>query len=76
MEIYQTGFLRLVAQVETMVSESGDPTGFDAYEWTRQWIAMPLPALNGATPADYMTTPDGIDLVSRILACAQSGAYI
>jgi len=67
-------FERLVAQVDLMVAESGNPDGFDARRWVGAWLETPVPALGGK-PADFMNTTDGRARVSRLLARAQSGAY-
>jgi putative toxin-antitoxin system antitoxin component (TIGR02293 family) len=69
------GFETLIDQVQTIVDESGDPSGFDAARWLAGWITKPLPALGGATPASYMDTFEGQRLVTSMLAMAQSGAY-
>jgi putative toxin-antitoxin system antitoxin component (TIGR02293 family) len=69
------GMAKLIGQVQTMVEESGDPTGFDAAQWLARWLDEPLPALDGKRPAEYMDTAEGRDLVSNLLAMAQSGAY-
>ncbi|WP_236077311.1 antitoxin Xre-like helix-turn-helix domain-containing protein [Paraburkholderia domus] len=69
------GMAKLIGQVQTMVEESGDPTGFDAAQWLASWLDEPLPALGGQRPAEYMDTAEGRDLVSNLLAMAQSGAY-
>jgi hypothetical protein len=58
-----------------MVEESGDPAGFDAAHWVADWLAKPLPALGGATPASYMDTFEGQKLVAELLSMSQSGAY-
>lgn len=71
-------FARLLAQVEQIVRESGDPErarGFDAATWLAGWLDSPAPALGGRAPAEYLHTPDGVDLVSRLLGAQQSGAY-
>jgi uncharacterized protein (DUF2384 family) len=65
----------LIAQVQTMVEESGNPNGFDAARWVREWLQKPLPALGGKRPVEYMSTQEGRELVGRLLAMAQSGAY-
>lgn len=65
----------LIQSVERMVQESGNPEGFDARAWLKRWMASPIPALNGATPASYMNTEDGRKLVTQLLAMMQSGAY-
>lgn len=69
------GMARLVGQVQAMVEESGDPTGFNAAEWLTQWMEMPLAALGGQRPADFMDTSEGQAMVSNVLARMQSGAY-
>lgn len=69
------GLERLVDQVQRMVEESGDPEGFDAGAWVGQWLSEPVPALGGRRPAEYMDTSEGQQLVARIIAQIQSGAY-
>lgn len=69
------GMFKLVGQVKTMVEQSGDPAGFDAAKWVASWLEKPLPALGGHAPAEYMDTAAGQELVSGLLARAQSGAY-
>jgi putative toxin-antitoxin system antitoxin component (TIGR02293 family) len=69
------GMARLVGQVEAMVAESGDPTGFDAAQWLSGWLDRPLPALGHRRPAELMDTTDGQSIVSNLLARAQSGAF-
>ncbi|WP_373989746.1 antitoxin Xre-like helix-turn-helix domain-containing protein [Duganella sp. BuS-21] len=69
------GVASLIGKVQTMVEESGDPTGFDAARWLADWLAKPLPALAGATPASYMDTFEGQKLVAELLSMSQSGAY-
>jgi putative toxin-antitoxin system antitoxin component (TIGR02293 family) len=69
------GLAKLIGQVETMVEESGDPSGFDAAQWLARWLDRPLPALGGKRPAEYMDTAEGRELVSQLLAMTQSGAY-
>ena len=65
----------LVRLVEKMVCESGNPEGFDARVWLKHWMASPILALQGATPASYMKTEDGRKLVAQLLTMMQSGAY-
>lgn len=56
------GVETLIGMVQTMVEQSGDPTGFDAARWLSGWLSEPLPAaLGGATPASYMDTFEGDD---------------
>jgi putative toxin-antitoxin system antitoxin component (TIGR02293 family) len=69
------GLSKLVGQVQLIVEQSGDPTGFDAAKWVADWLDRPAPALGGRCPADYMDTAEGQGLVSGLIARAQSGAY-
>lgn len=69
------GLVRLVGQVKQMVEESGNADGFDAPTWVGQWLDRPLPALGGKTPGEFMDTTPGQELVSHLLAQAQSSAY-
>lgn len=41
------GIASLIAQIQTMIEESGDPLGFDAENWVARWLDRPLPALGG-----------------------------
>lgn len=69
------GVETLIGMVQTMVEQSGNPEGFDAARWVSGWLAQPLPALGGATPASYMDTFEGQKLVAELLAMTQGGAY-
>jgi putative toxin-antitoxin system antitoxin component (TIGR02293 family) len=69
------GFAKLVGQLEAMIEESGDPTGFDARAWMARWLTEPLPAFGGARPADLIDTMEGQAMVSSALAMLQSSAY-
>lgn len=65
----------LLSQLEAIVEESGNPTGFDAGAWLSAWLREPLPALGGERPIDLLETMEGEALVSQKLAQIQSGAY-
>jgi uncharacterized protein (DUF2384 family) len=69
------GLSKLVGQVQVMVEQSGEATGFDAAMWLGEWFERPLPALGGKCPAEYMDTSEGQQLVSGLIAKMQSGAY-
>ena len=69
------GIARLVGEVQKVVSESGNPEGFDAARWTADWLEEPNEALGGRPPGEFMDTADGRDLVSGLVAKMQSGAY-
>ncbi|MBK5913111.1 antitoxin Xre/MbcA/ParS toxin-binding domain-containing protein [Rhodocyclus purpureus] len=65
----------MIEQVQKMVERSGDATGFDAAKWLATWIDTPNPALDGLPPSDYLDTHEGIQIVRRLLAQIESGAY-
>lgn len=65
----------LVAIVQTMVNESGNPVGFDAHAWTVDWVTHPVPALGMRCPLEYMQTQAGLAIVRTLLLQIQSGAY-
>ena len=69
------GMARLVGQVEAMVKESGDSTGFNAAQWVARWLDEPVAALGGRNPGELMDTAEGQAIVANLLARAQSGAY-
>ena len=69
------GLAKLVGQLEAMVEESGNGTGFDAHAWISQWLSEPLPAFGGARPIDLIDTMEGQGMVASALAKLQSGAY-
>lgn len=69
------GLQKLVGQVEVMVAESGDPSGFNAAHWVAEWLERPIAALNNAKPAEFMDTIEGQALVASLLAKMQSGVY-
>lgn len=69
------GIARLVGQVQKVVSESGEPEGFDAARWTAEWLEEPNPALGSKPPGEFMDTADGRALVSGLVAQMQTGAY-
>ncbi len=69
------GLAKLIGQVETMVRESGEPSGFHPARWFGEWISQPVPALGGRRPDELLDTADGRETVSRLLAQMQSGVY-
>ena len=69
------GITSLVEQVQKIVSESGNPDGFDAARWTADWLNAPNNALGGRMPGEFMDTSDGRALVAGLVAQMQSGAY-
>jgi putative toxin-antitoxin system antitoxin component (TIGR02293 family) len=72
------GMAKLIGQVMTMLEQSGDPAlldNFDAARWLTQWMEEPVPALAGAAPSDYMDTIEGQEMIAKLLAMMQTGAY-
>ena len=69
------GLAKLIGQVETMVTESGNTEGFKPAKWFAEWIARPVPALGGRKPEEFLDTSDGREAVSQLLARMQSGVY-
>ena len=69
------GIIRLVGQVQHIVSQSGEADGFDAARWTAEWLEEASAALGGRKPGEFMDTADGRDLVFALVAQMQSGAY-
>lgn len=69
------GVAKLVGQLESIVSESGEIAGFDAASWISRWLREPLPVLGGAMPISFLDTMEGQALVSDALARMQSGTY-
>jgi putative toxin-antitoxin system antitoxin component (TIGR02293 family) len=68
------GMQALIGQVQAMVDPESAPD-FDAAKWLANWLAAPLPALGGATPASFMDTVEGQKYVGNLLEMVQGGAY-
>ena len=66
---------QLIGQVDSMVRESGDPSGFDAARWMAGWLEHPHPALGGRRPGELLDTADGRHLVAQLLAQQQAATY-
>lgn len=72
------GMAKLIGQVEAMLEASGEPAlihDFDAARWLTHWMEEPVPALGGASPSDYMDTIEGQEMIAKLLALMQTGAY-
>jgi putative toxin-antitoxin system antitoxin component (TIGR02293 family) len=70
------GFLRLVARLQRLLEESGDPkliADFDLEGWVSEWIRNPLPELNGKTPAEMLRNPEGQRAVEELLDRMRGG---
>jgi uncharacterized protein (DUF2384 family) len=66
----------LVRQVETLLHESGNTEPFDADAWVKRWLDSPNHALDNAKPAAYLSTPEGLKLLSNIIGAMQVGSYM
>lgn len=66
----------LLAQVQSIAEQSGNPDGFDASSWLNRWLHTPAPALGSRPPIELLGTPEGVALVSSTIARMQSGAYM
>lgn len=65
----------LIAQVQRIVDESGSTLDFDARSWTLSWLARPVPALGWRRPCELLNSAEGWQLIGRLIAQMQSGAY-
>ena len=65
----------MIEQVRQMVARSGDASGFDASKWLAAWLDAPNPALGGRPPSDYLDTNEGVQIVRRLLAQMETGAF-
>lgn len=70
------GIETLIWLTRKMITESGEPHGFDAPLWVGKWLDCPLPALGGIAPGTFMDTIEGQRLVAELLSTSQSGAYV
>ncbi|WP_266170166.1 antitoxin Xre/MbcA/ParS toxin-binding domain-containing protein [Dyella subtropica] len=71
----EEGTAKLIAVVQRMVEESGDPVNFDAEHWVRAWLDTPLPALGNHLPISYLDSDGGLELLESLLIRTQSGAF-
>ena len=72
------GMARAIAQVTTMLAESGHPVAaasFDVDKWLTRWMELPVGALGGRRPIEYMDSLEGQETVLGLLAMMQTGAY-
>lgn len=70
------GFLRIVATLQRLLDESGDPAlvaAFDLEGWVSDWIRNPLPELDGKTPAEMLRNPEGQRAVAELLDRMRGG---
>lgn len=70
------GFLRILATLQHLLEESGDPelmTDFDLESWVSEWIREPLPEFDERTPAQMLRNPEGQRLVEELLGRMRGG---
>lgn len=71
------GMVRLLGIAQSIADNStADISGFNVAKWLGQWIERPQPALGGKRPAEFLDTPTGVEVVSRVLGAIESGAYL
>lgn len=69
------GLQKLIGQIQLMVEQCGDPTGFDVFGWTGRWLGKRVPALGGEYPIQYLRTIAGQAALSDLLNRNISGTY-
>jgi putative toxin-antitoxin system antitoxin component (TIGR02293 family) len=69
------GMEKLIGQVQSMVSDFGNPEGFDAGKWFRSWSEEPNPALNSLAPVRFLDTVTGQQHISNLLMAMVYGVY-
>ena len=71
------GVVRLLGTAQAIVENStAVVTDFNVSKWLGQWLERPQPALAGRTPAEFLDTPTGHEVVSRLLGAVESGVYV
>jgi uncharacterized protein (DUF2384 family) len=69
-------YLRLLATLQKMLDESGDPEQmktFNLERWFAHWVHERLPELGGRTPADMLRNPEGQRAVEQVLERMRGG---
>ncbi|MBS0455370.1 MAG: DUF2384 domain-containing protein [Proteobacteria bacterium] len=69
------GLSCLIGCLAVMVQGSAAPADFDPSRWLATWLAMPVPALAGRRPAEFLSTRSGLRLIEDVLMNT-SGAYV
>ena len=72
------GMIKLIGEAQDLVDRSTS-TGadtFDTLKWMGQWLERPQPALGGRLPADFLATPTGAQVVSKVLGAIGSDTYL
>lgn len=66
---------RLVNFVDSLIERSGDPREFSAVTWLSVWLRQSNPALGGVRPVELLDTDEGMQMLARLIAQMESGAY-
>lgn len=68
---------RLLAIVQAIVKNSTaiEAKDVDSAAWLAKWLERPQPSLGGRKPGDLIGTPEGVDVVARLLGSIESGAF-
>lgn len=66
---------QIADRAASMVRASGNLEPFDAQAWATQWVVTPIPALGGATPASYLGTAAGREMIFKLLSRIESSSY-
>ena len=72
-----TAMARLLATVQAIVENSTaiEAKDFDSAACLAKWLERPQPSLGGSKPSDLIGTPEGADVVVRLLGSIESGAF-
>jgi putative toxin-antitoxin system antitoxin component (TIGR02293 family) len=71
------GMVRLLGIAQSIVENStADVKDFDVSKWLGRWLERPQPSLGGKRPAEFLDTPTGLEVVSRLLGAVESGVYL
>jgi putative toxin-antitoxin system antitoxin component (TIGR02293 family) len=68
--------LRIIATLQRLLEESGDRqavASFDLEGWVSEWIHIPLPQLDGKTPAEMLRNPEGQRAVEDLIERMRGG---
>jgi putative toxin-antitoxin system antitoxin component (TIGR02293 family) len=71
------GMVKLLSIAQEIVDDSTSPEAknFDTVKWLGQWMERPQPALGGRRPSEFLDSPTGVAIVSKVLGAMRSGAY-
>ncbi len=72
------GMTAVLAKARDVLANStaAEAKGFDVERWLDEWVEHPQPSLGGKTPLEFLDTPDGTEIVCRLIGAMESGAYL